>query len=257
MGKIFEALKKAEKERERMVKKGGEDAAARSGEDGECDPHLVAYFDRMSPISEQYRTLRTALMGLNPEEPPKSVAITSAMRGEGKSLTTLNLAITFAQAEGSKVAVVDANLRDPSVHTLFGVDNQRGLSDFLNGNVMLELILQRTRHPNLWILPAGSEGGNPTDLLAEKRMQDLVSRLSRDFTFVLIDTPSLEVGRDAVEVAQKTDGTLFVVKASSTPRGLVVGSLENLQAAPAKVLGTVVTHLPPPLEGYGYMPGSN
>jgi capsular exopolysaccharide synthesis family protein len=255
MGKIFEALRKAEKERERILKQGGDPSAAGREEDSEIDPHLVAFFDRMSPISEQYRLLKSAVLAVNPDSPPRTVAVTSAMEGEGKSLTVLNLGMTFAQSEGerAKVVVVDADLRDPSLHRGLGVDNQRGLCDYLAGNVMLELILQRTRHPNLWILPAGRTPSNPAELLSEKRLEDLLSRLARDFTFVLVDTPSLKDCSDAIEVAAKMDGVLLAVKVGETPRGTVFGALDALYEASAKVLGTVGTHLPPLFRGYTHM----
>jgi Mrp family chromosome partitioning ATPase len=170
MGKMFEALKKAEKERTTLLKKGGKDPETFVGRDGEIDPHLVAYFDRMSPISEQYRTLRANLKSLHPDTPPRVVVVTSSVDGEGRSVTALNLAVTLAEEKQTKVVVVDADMRHPSVHRLFGVDNQRGLSDYLAGNVMLELILQRSRLPNLSILPAGRLPGNPTELLGGKKL---------------------------------------------------------------------------------------
>ena len=96
MGKIFEALKKAEKERVKLIKKAGQDPSALAVGDGEVDPHLVAYFDRMSPITEQYRSLRTSLTTLHPENPPRAIVFTSANPREGKTTTALNLAITLA-----------------------------------------------------------------------------------------------------------------------------------------------------------------
>lgn len=249
MGKIFQALQKAEKDREKRRKSGIEDVEFDSA-DGELDPHLVAYYDRMSPISEQYRLLRSAVLAVNPESPPKSVCVTSAVAGEGKTLTCLNLGVTFAENQDTRVVIVDANMREPGIHNGIGVDNQRGLSDFLSGNVMLELILQRTRHPNLWILPAGGLPGDPSQMLSETRMRDLVVRLSRDFGFVLIDTPDLQSTPDAGAVAAWTDGTLLVVRSGDTSRALAVSALEALHEVPAKVFGTVVTHLPPVVGGY-------
>lgn len=243
MGKMFEALKKAEKERTTLLKKAGRDPEAYTGTDGEIDPHLVPYFDRMSPISEQYRQLRATLKGPAGTDAPKVIAVTSAVEGEGKSVTALNLAITYADDKECRVVVVDADMRKPSVHRLFGVDNQRGLSDFLAGNVMLELILQRSRLKNLSILPAGRLPGDPADLLAGKKLDDLITRMSRDFDVVIVDTPAIVSQTDAAVVAQKADGAIFVVKVGGTPREVVAQGLDRLAKARVKILGTVATQV--------------
>lgn len=243
MGKMFEALKKAEKERTTLLKKAGRDPEAYEGTDGEIDPHLVPYFDRMSPISEQYRQLRASLKGVEGGGAPKVIAVTSAVNGEGKSVTALNLAITFADDKDARVVVVDADMRNPSVHRLFGVDNQRGLSDYLAGNVMVELILQRSRLKNLSILPAGRLPGDPAELLGGKKLDDLVIRMSRDFDVVIVDTPAIVSSTDAAVVAQKSDGTLYVVRVGQTPREVVSKGMDRLAKARVKVLGTVATHV--------------
>ena len=197
MGKMFEALKKAEKQRLKLIAKAGDDPAALSLADGEIDPHLITYFDRMSPISEQYRELRNNLTSLHADNPPRTIVITSSEHGEGKTVTALNLAITFADDRERRVMLVDADLRRPTVHRMIGVDNQKGLADYLAGNVMLELVLQRTRLPNLSILPAGRLPANPTELLSGSKLRDLVKRLSRDYGIVIIDTPPLQSLEDA------------------------------------------------------------
>ena len=257
MGKMFEALKKAEKQRTRMLKKAGQDPAVVTAGDGEIDTHLVAYFDRMSPLSEQYRTLRTNLRSSDPASPPKTVVVTSSIPEEGKSITVLNLAVTCADDPDARVVVVDADLRKPSVHRYFGLDNQRGLSDYLAGNVMLELVLQRSRLPNLTILPAGRPPANPTELLSGKKMDDLLSRLNRDFSTVLIDTPPIVSLTDAAVVAPKTDGALLCVRMGSTPREVVGKAVDLLKKARARVLGTVLTHLSSTMKDYYYYPYQN
>ncbi|MHC4471860.1 MAG: CpsD/CapB family tyrosine-protein kinase [Planctomycetota bacterium] len=254
MGKMFEALRKAEKERQKLLKKAGDDPSVLTTGDGEVDPHLVTYFDRMSPISEQYRLLRTNLKGLDPDSPPKVIVVTSAVPKEGKTVTALNLALTLADDKEARVAVVDADLRKPTVHRLFAVDAQRGLADFLAGNVMLELVLQRSRLQNLHILPAGRLPANPTELLAGKKMDDLVTRLSRDFDWVVIDTPSVVSMTDAAVVGAKADGTVLAVKMGDTPRQTVRLAISLLEKARVKVLGAVLTHLTPLMQDYYYYP---
>jgi len=252
MGKIFEALKKAEKERVKLIKKAGRDPSALGVGDGEIDPHLVAYFDRMSPISEQYRQLRTNLASLHPDKPPRSFVLTSSKEGEGKTVTTMNLALTLADDKETRVVVVDADLRNPTVHRLLGLDNQRGLSDFLAGNVMLEVVLQRSRLPNLFVLPSGRPPKNPGELLSGKKMDDLLTRLGRDYAYVVVDTPAISSGTDSTVVSSKTDGSILVVRMGSTTKADISKTTDLLQKARTKVLGTILTHVDPVMKDYHY-----
>jgi capsular exopolysaccharide synthesis family protein len=252
MGKIFEALKKAEKERVKLIKKAGQDPSALAHGDGEVDPHLVAYFDRMSPITEQYRSLKTNIAALHEDNPPKAIVFTSANAGEGKTTTALNLAVTLADDRETRVVVVDADLRRPRVHMMLGLDNNKGLADYLTGNVMLELVLQRSRLPNLHVLPAGRLPGNPTELLAGKKMDDLFERLTRDFAHVLVDAPAISRHTDAAVLASKTDGAVLVLKMRETPKKDVLRATDLLQKARVNLLGTVLTHINPVMKDYYY-----
>jgi capsular exopolysaccharide synthesis family protein len=120
--------------------------------------------------------------------------------------------------------------------------------------MMLELVLQRSRLPNLSVLPAGRVPGNPAELLSGKKMDDLVTRLSRDFSTVILDTPPIVSLTDAAVVAPKTDGALLVVKMGATPRDTVGQAVDLLRKARVKVLGTVLTHLTPAMKDYYYYP---
>ena len=254
MGKMFEALKKAEKERQKLIKKAGDDPSILASGDGEVVPHLITYFDRMSPISEQYRLLRSNLAGLDADHPPKVIVVTSSVPGEGKTTTVLNLALAAADDKDCRVAVVDADLMNPSVHRLFSVDAQRGLSDFLAGNVMLELVLQRSKLQNLYILPGGRLPGNPTELLAGKKMEDLLTRLGRDFDWVVIDTPAITISTDAAVVGARADGAVLTVRMGKTPQKAAIEGLDLLEKGSVTVLGTVLTHLTPSMKEYYYYP---
>lgn len=252
MGKMFEALKKAEKERTKILARAGEDSGPAAG-DGEIDPHIVAWYDRMSPVTEQFRMLKAAIRGLHPDAPPKTIAVTSAEAGAGKSVTALNLALAFADDKESRVAVVDANFRNPSLHRLFGLDNQRGLSDYLNGSVMLEVVLQRSRLPNLSLLPAGRLPGNPVELLSGKKMDDLLARLGRDFGIILIDLPATSAGTDAAAVAARADGALLVVRYGKTGCSEAAAGAELLRRSRVKLLGAVLAGAPGAASDYYYM----
>ena len=169
--------------------------------------------------------------------------ITSSEHGEGKTVTALNLAITFADDRERRVMLVDADLRRPTVHRMIGVDNQKGLADSLAGNVMLELVLQRTRLPNLSVLPAGRLPANPTELLAGSKLRDLVKRLSRDYGVVIIDTPPLQKLEDAPIVAAHADGAIVVVRIGRTARETVFTAVTELKQAGVNLLGSVLTHV--------------
>jgi capsular exopolysaccharide synthesis family protein len=271
MGRMHDALKKAETDRERRFADGatapqvapaqrgfaGATAAAMTASSphrgGELDPHLVAVTDPRSPLAEQYRTLRTNLLATSPEQPLKMVVVTSAVPGEGKSVTSVNLACCLAEEEHRRVVVVDADMRKPTVHRLLGVDNQRGLSDYLSGGTMLELVLQRSSLPNLWVLPSGRVPGNPAELLGGKRMDDL-ARLKRDYDFVVLDSPPVVSTTDAAVLSPRVDGTLLVVRMERTPREVARHAVELLRKSRANVVGTVLTGLGGDVKDYYYYP---
>ena len=211
---------------------------------GDVDAHLVPVADPRSEIADQYRTLRTNLLAVAKENNWKAFVVTSAVAGEGKSITAANLACSLAEQSDRKVVLLDADLRTPTQHTLLAVDNQRGLSDYLAGGSMLEMALQRSRLSNLWVLPAGRTPANPAELLAGKRLDDLVARLRRDYDYVVIDTPPVVTATDAAVLAPRADGTLLVVRMEQTQRDVVKHALELLKKARANVLGTVLTALP-------------
>lgn len=259
MGKMQEALKKAEETKNRSVAStsGVSGAAGQSSSasgtatsfalsaalrTGEVDPHLVALTDPGSPLAEQYRTLRSNLIALATDETPfKVIVVTSSVPNEGKSVTCLNLACMLAEEVNKRVVVIDADMHKPTLHKLLGIDNQRGLADYLGGGTMLEMVLQRSRMPNLWILPAGRNPPNPAELLGGKRMDDLLSRLRRDYDFVVIDTPPVVSSTDASVVAPRGDGTVLVVRMERTPREVARHAIELLKKARGNLVGTVLT----------------
>ena len=256
MGKMETALRKAEHDRSDVLDPARGAARGAPGElaggtatsfaisnsmRGEIDPHLVALADPRSPQSEQYRALRDRLLAISPEQPLKVVVVTSSVPNEGKSVTCLNVAAVLAEDPTRRVCVVDADLRKPALHKLLGIDNQRGLADYLGGGTMLEMVVQRSRLANLWILPAGRTPPNPSELLGGKRMDDLLARLRRDYDWVVIDTPPVVSTTDAAVLAPRADGTLLVVRMERTPREVARHAVELLKKAKANVLGTVLT----------------
>ena len=209
------------------------------------DPHVVAYFDRRSPISAQYRKLCTNLLKLDRANPPRSILITSSVPGEGNSITALNLGVTLADAPESRVVVVDANMRDPSLHRLMGMDNKSGLADYLAGEAVLGRLIRPTALANLSILTAGRLCGNPTKLLSCTRLSDLIRRLAVEFDHVVIDTPPVVSFSDAAVMAPSADGVLLVVNMGETSRKDAAQAHFLLRRVDSRILGAVLTHMVP------------
>ncbi|MCG3133162.1 MAG: putative tyrosine-protein kinase YveL [Planctomycetes bacterium] len=182
------------------------------------------------------------------------LVVTSSVPGEGKSVTAANLACVLAEDPDKKVILIDADMRKPTAHRLFGVDNHRGLSDYLSGGSMLEMALQRSRLPNLWVLPAGHSPANPTELLSGKRMEDLVARLRRDYNWVVVDTPPVIATTDAAVLSPRVDGTVLVVRMERTQRDVSKHAVELLRKSRANVVGTVLTGLQGAVQDYYYYP---
>lgn len=221
---------------------------------GDVDPHLVPVADPKSPLSEQYRSLRTNILALAQSQQWKAFVVTSSVPGEGKSVTSANLACVLAEQSDRKIVLVDADMRKPTQHKLFAVDNTRGLSDYLSGGSMLEMALQRSRLSNLWVLPAGRTPANPAELLTGKRMDDLLARLRRDYDFVVIDTPPVVATTDAAVLSPRVDGTILVIRMESTQREVTKHAAELLRKARANLCGTVLTDLQGDVKDYYYYP---
>lgn len=202
------------------------------------DPHLVMYHEPQSPVAEQYRTFRTNLVAMNSGGAPRALAITSTIKGEGKSVTTANLALALAELPDTRVLVVDADLRAPAQSTLLGIPREPGLSDLMQDFAPLDRVIARTSVPGLSLLPAGKAVRNPSELLGSSRMGDLVSALKAEFNYILFDSPPSLPFVDAAVLGHRLDGILFVVRMEKTPRGQVSRALELLRSAGCNVLGS-------------------
>ncbi|MBX7213635.1 MAG: CpsD/CapB family tyrosine-protein kinase [Thermoflexales bacterium] len=203
--------------------------------------NLVTITSPASPAAEAYRTLRTNLHFASLESPLKTLLVTAPDAGEGKSLVVANLAVVFAQAERS-VIVVDADLRAPQQHALFGVDNAVGLAQVLAGEVAAPP-LQSTRHANLRVLPSGAKRDNPADLIYSARMAQTLATLAGQAEIVIVDTPPLGEISDAAILASQVDGVLLAISAGKTRREHAQAVKETLTRARARVLGAVMMNV--------------
>ena len=203
---------------------------------------------------EAFRQLRTNLRFANVDNPPRSVVITSANPGEGKSTVSTHLAVVMAQA-GEKVVLIDADMRRPVQHKAFGTEAGVGLSQVLAGDVSLDDALMRTETKRLQMLAAGRIPPNPSELLGSQRMKDLLAELRRRGYFVVIDAPPLLAVTDAGLLGTIADGTIYVAVVGKTHRDQVSLVAKRLEQVGAPLLGSVLARVPRKKMGdvlYGY-----
>lgn len=213
---------------------------------------LITHVDPMSAASEAFRVLRTNLQFMGLDKPLKSILITSATPGEGKSTVAANLAVTFAQA-GLNVCLIDADLRRPRVAKLFGVDNWRGLTTAVVSQSGLEADLQPSGVPGLTLLTSGPIPPNPAEMLGSARMSRLLEGFEARFDMVIIDSPPTLAVTDAAVLAPKVDGVILVIRSGQVARQQAIRAKEALEAVKANLLGVTLSAVPNEgREGYYY-----
>ncbi|GGF12769.1 polysaccharide biosynthesis tyrosine autokinase [Subtercola lobariae] len=214
---------------------------------------LVVQDDPRSPRAESFRTLRTNLQFIAATNKPRSYVITSSVPGEGKSTSSANLAIVTAAA-GTRVIMIDADLRKPKLAEYMGIEGGAGLTDVLVGRVELADVVQRWGTHSLDVLPAGRIPPNPSELLGSSAMIELIAQLEKDYDLVLFDAPPLLPVTDAAILAKHTGGALVMVGSGRVHRGQLKGSIAALQNVGSSIAGIVLTMLPtkgPDSYGYG------
>jgi len=195
-------------------------------------------FDDESLAAEAFRLLGVRLRHLRRDRPLRKVLITSTIPGEGKSMVAANLACALALTTQQKVLLLEGDLRRPSLSKVFGVGNNRGLCEFLQGDRKLAESIYRLEIPSLWILPAGSSLGNPLELLQSGRLSALMDQLAKWFDWVVIDCPPILPLADTSVWARLADGILLVTRQGTTDKRHLQRGLEALE--PKKVIGAVV-----------------
>lgn len=221
------------------------------------DGRLVVYLDPKSHVAEQYRIMRTNIRSLSPDKPMRSFVITSALRGEGKTVTSCNIALSFSFESDIKVLLVDADLRKPGVHKAFGIPREPGLTDILTKGVSLETLILTPRIANLYIITAGEHITNPSEVLSSQKMKDVISTLKQRFEYIFFDCAPIIPVTDAGVLGSQVDGTILVVRAVATGALDVERAFSLLKEANANpvgaVLTNVVTYIPYYLYRYRYV----
>jgi len=208
------------------------------------DLGLVTITDPLSPISEAYRTLRINLQFATLGVQLRTLLVTSAGAGEGKSTTLANLAVIVAQTEQS-VVVVDCDLRRPGLHKLFGLSNELGLTTMMaDDHALDEPPLQPTEVDGLRLLASGPLPARPPDLLGSRRMDRVIEKLLGEADLVILDAPPIMAATDALVLSTKVDGVLLVASAGTTKREQAQRAVERLNKVNARLVGAVLTNVP-------------
>lgn len=199
----------------------------------------ISVLHHKSLVAEQYRTIRTNIEFSSVQTHLRSILVTSSVPGEGKSFTAANLAAVFAQQE-KKVLLVDADLRKPTIHETYQLENVQGLTNVLVGNTTLGKAVQNTLIDNLYVLTSGPTPPNPAELLSSKAMGELIQEIYNQYSLVIFDSPPLLAVADGQILANQTDGSVLVVLSGKTKMDTVQKARDALQQSKAKLLGALL-----------------
>ncbi|MEO5769871.1 MAG: polysaccharide biosynthesis tyrosine autokinase [Polyangia bacterium] len=212
---------------------------------------LGIFMDPKSLAAECCRSIRTNILFMSPDHPPHTIVVTSPSPQEGKTTTTINLAVTMAEA-GARVLIIDTDMRRPRLHRSFGVPNQAGISTVVVGNSTLDEVIKRTEVPNLDVLPCGPLPPNPSELLHAERFAQIIRDCAKRYDRVLLDSPPTSAVTDPAVLGNLCDGVLLVVKGGQTKRESAALARRQLLAAKAKILGVIVNEIDFSNPSYGY-----
>lgn len=269
MGKIHDALTKSDKESkaaittkkpspfkiyDRKAKKMESSGAIKTiFKSKAVDKNIVSLLEPQSFEAEQFKHLRTNILFPVSGNPPRSIMVTSAIPGEGKSFVASNLAVSIAQNIDQHVLLMDCDMRKATIHSNFGFDEVEGLSGYLSKKTSLSSLLLKTDINKLTILPGGKPPNNPAELMSSNKMSELLKEVTSRYSdrYIIIDSPPPHLTSETSIVARQVDGIILVVKAGSTSREMVEELLEMM--GKEKVLGVVVNWFDmSSMKNYGY-----
>jgi capsular exopolysaccharide synthesis family protein len=220
----------------------------------EYDPVILLNAKPNSALAEAYKHLRTSLMLSSPEKPPQTILITSSQPSEGKTTTSVNLAISLAQT-GARVLLIDADMRHPRHHKLLGVQGAPGLSNILSGNMRVTEIMDAVRvHEATGVncLCAGTVPPNPAELLGSKQMARLIESMEASYDYVIIDSPPVGFFTDSMVLATVVDGVFLVVDGNKYAHDLARRTRRLLMSLSVKLYGVVLNNVKQTHHDYYY-----
>lgn len=213
---------------------------------------LITFKEPKSPVSEAYRSIRTNIQFSSIDKKIKTILVTSSKQDEGKSTVISNMAVSFAALEEKKVLIIDADLRNPSVHRKFSLTNTYGLTEILSGQKNFKQVVQNTEINNLQILAAGKMPPNPSEMLISKKMKEFIKILEESYDYIFIDTPPIGIITDAGAIANYSDATILVVGSGETDIEMAKMTKEKLEKVKANIIGVVLNKYIGEDNVYGY-----
>jgi len=205
------------------------------------DSRIVVFADPSCHVAEQYRTIRTNLLSLSPDNPLQAIQLTSALHSEGKTIPSCNLAFALAQEPEKKTSLVAAEMRKPAIHKLLGIPKEPGLSEVLTKDFDLDHFLQRPIAGGLYAIPAGKGPANPSELLSSSRLRRMVARLRSEFDYIIFDVSPIIPVTDASVLGKHLDGTIMIIRAGWTQAIDIERAYSLLSEAQAKPIGAILT----------------
>ncbi len=212
---------------------------------------LGVFLDPKSVAAECCRSIRTNILFMSPDRPLKTMVVTSPSPQEGKTTTAINLGVTMAEA-GSRVLIVDTDMRRPRLHRSFGVPNQMGISTVIVGKTTLQEAVKRTDVPNLDVLPCGPVPPNPSELLHTDRFGAVLQECAKLYDRIILDSPPTSAVTDPAVLGNLADGVVLVIKAGETTRESAMHARRQLATAKARLFGVVVNAIDFSNPAYGY-----
>lgn len=202
---------------------------------------IVMVRDPFSQVSEQFRRLRNSIHALNSDGASRTVMMTSSIRGEGKTVATLNLAIAMAELPQMRVLVLDADHQSPQVEGYLGLPRRQGITEVLQGRLPLDQSIRNTAIDRMDVMGAGSPPHNPADILNVDRIRSVLNALKRRYDYIFIDAPSALTMNSPSVLGSLADGIVLVVRLNSTPKALVEEAYQLLENLGGNILGTCLT----------------
>jgi protein-tyrosine kinase len=256
LGKIYDALEKSQNEKKPTVTSGkGSVVDFYKDKDRKreavdlmqpmvikenVNANLVTYLNPQSLESEMFKILRGNILFPTKGKPPRSILVTSALPGEGKSFVSTNLAVSIAQNINEHVLLMDCDIRKPSVHGYLGFDETPGLAEYLSEGRRLEDVLLKTDIKKLTVLPGGRPPHNPAELLSSREMSKLLQEVKQRYNdrYIIIDSPPPQLTAETNAIARQVDAIIIIVKYGSTPREIVEELVDTL--GKEKIIGCVM-----------------
>ena len=211
----------------------------------------ITELDQKSPIAEAFRTVRTNISFSDVDNEIQTILFTSTKQNEGKSTVIANVAYSFSKLENCKVLLMDLDLRNPTVHKMFGVSNTYGLMDNLKNDRPLEKCIHKIEE-NIHVLPTGAIPPNPTEILSSKKMAKFLKDIKSHYDYIFIDAPPVGVVSDATIISSNVDGVMYVVGAKETDLSHAQVAIENLKKADANIIGSVLNKYEMKQSSYSY-----